>query len=218
MSGYGLFILYIHTYVCMYVCTYVCMYVRTYVCALLPPYQYCDVYTSWICHIVCTSAGQVQAGRQQNEWLFLLTIFAVFPYICIAFHSGEYRRDLWMLNGTVEGSQPFTPLCSRIWFSYAHLHGLLMGLPWGVLLPLGFFIARYYRTKGPLWFILHLTLQVSTAVEGSPVWTKGCVCVCECVCVCVRMCVHACMCLCVCINVCVVCVCVCIYIYIPLPW
>ena len=103
--------------------------------------------------------------------------------------SGEYRRDLWKLNGTVEGSQSFPSQCSRTWFSYAHLHGLLMGLPWGLLLPLGFFIARYYRTKGPLWFILHIVLQVSASLRRK-CCTKGCVCVRVCVCVCVCVIIH----------------------------
>ena len=113
-----------------------------------------------------------------------------------------------MLNGTVERSQPFTPLCSRIWFSYAHLHGLLMGLPWGVLLPLGFFIARYYRTKGPLWFILHLTLQVSTAVEEALYGPRA-----VCVCVCVRACVHV-LCVFVCVYYSVLYMHVCVYLFV----
>ena len=117
--------------------------------------------------------------------------FSLLLPFSLALHSGEYRRDLWKLNGTVEGSQSFSSQCSRTWFSYAHLHGLLMGLPWGLLLPLGFFIARYYRTKGPLWFILHIVLQVSPSLRRK-CCTKGsvlCVCVCACVrvCVCVRV-------------------------------
>jgi len=38
-------------------------------------------------------------------------------------------------------------------------HGVLMGLSWGFLLPIGVFIGRFGRAKNPLWFKLHRGIQ-----------------------------------------------------------
>ena len=117
------------------------------------------------------------------------SICALFLRLCRNFYYG----DLWELSGEVNATQVYN--CDRIWFSYAHLHGLMMALAWGILLPLGFLVARYYRFCGKVWFIIHVTLQVS-------------VCVCVCVCVCACVCVCVCVCACVCVSVCI---CVCLY-------
>ena len=93
---------------------------------------------------------------------------------------GFYYGDLWELSGDVNGTSQYD--CDRIWFSYAHLHGLMMAVAWGILLPLGFLIARYYRFLGKAWIIIHVSLQVSLFV---PV----CVCVYESVCVSMCVCV-----------------------------
>ena len=83
------------------------------------------------------------------------SICALFLRLCRNFYYG----DLWELSGEVNATQVYN--CDRIWFSYAHLHGLMMALAWGILLPLGFLVARYYRFCGKAWFIIHVTLQVS---------------------------------------------------------
>ena len=71
-------------------------------------------------------------------------------------------NDLWMISGDVNKTTRLTPQCERVWFSYAHLHGLMMGVAWGLLLPLGFLIARYYKNSKMVWFVIHVTLQVRT--------------------------------------------------------
>jgi hypothetical protein len=73
-------------------------------------------------------------------------------------------NDLWILSGDVEGASRFTSQCDAVWFSYAHLHGLLMGTAWGLLLPLGFLIARYYKNTKKIWFVFHVSLQVRTVL------------------------------------------------------
>ncbi|KAL6062525.1 DBH-like monooxygenase protein 1, variant 2 [Balamuthia mandrillaris] len=40
------------------------------------------------------------------------------------------------------------------------LHGLLMALGWGILLPLGTFWPRFFKRYDPLWFHLHRVFQV----------------------------------------------------------
>ncbi|KAM7476528.1 hypothetical protein LguiB_023771 [Lonicera macranthoides] len=39
-------------------------------------------------------------------------------------------------------------------------HGILGLIGWGVILPYGAIIARYLKQKGPLWFYLHLSIQL----------------------------------------------------------
>jgi len=46
------------------------------------------------------------------------------------------------------------------------LHGVLMLLGWGVLLPAGVLIARYLKWKGSLWLKLHIGLQISGLAFG----------------------------------------------------
>ena len=80
------------------------------------------------------------------------------------FSSSSQFNDLWILSGDVEGASRFTSQCDAVWFSYAHLHGLLMGTAWGLLLPLGFLIARYYKNTKKVWFVFHVSLQVRTVL------------------------------------------------------
>ena len=46
------------------------------------------------------------------------------------------------------------------------LHGVLMMLGWGVLLPAGVLIARFLKWKGPVWLKLHIGLQTSGLALG----------------------------------------------------
>jgi len=45
--------------------------------------------------------------------------------------------------------------------SWRTAHGVLMGVSWGFLLPIGVFIARFGRIKNPLWFKIHRAVQVT---------------------------------------------------------
>jgi len=38
-------------------------------------------------------------------------------------------------------------------------HGILGIIGWGLILPVGAIIARYFRHKDPLWFYLHAIIQ-----------------------------------------------------------
>ena len=60
--------------------------------------------------------------------------------------------------------------CPGIYFSFVHLHGVLMYVAWGLLLPLGALLGRYYRFCWPVWFILHIIVQVS---ESRVRWREG---------------------------------------------
>lgn len=66
--------------------------------------------------------------------------------------------DLWQLTWTKEDGEP-TSCPGGDYFSFVHLHGVLMYLAWGLLLPLGTLLGRYYRSCWPFWFILHIIVQ-----------------------------------------------------------
>lgn len=45
-------------------------------------------------------------------------------------------------------------------------HGIVAILGWGLILPIGAIIARYFRHKDPLWFYLHSVIQLIGFVFG----------------------------------------------------
>ncbi|VAH87829.1 unnamed protein product [Triticum turgidum subsp. durum] len=57
-----------------------------------------------------------------------------------------------------------------------NLHGVLNGVGWGVLIPLGAMIARYLRVfeaADPAWFYLHIACQISGYALGVAGWGLG---------------------------------------------
>ena len=72
----------------------------------------------------------------------------------------EYQQTLWRLTGDMADSEGLP--CPSPQFTYVHLHGIFMYLAWGLLLPLGVLLGRYYKWAWPCWFILHIIVQVST--------------------------------------------------------
>lgn len=73
--------------------------------------------------------------------------------------DGVLLNDLWLLE-TTGGGKPQYLSCSYTWFSVLHLHGILMYIAWGLLLPFGAMMGRYYRWSWPVWFIVHVVCQV----------------------------------------------------------
>ncbi|KAJ4957155.1 hypothetical protein NE237_013938 [Protea cynaroides] len=45
-------------------------------------------------------------------------------------------------------------------------HGILATIGWGVLLPTGGIIARYYKHRDPLWYYLHISIQFVGFIFG----------------------------------------------------
>ncbi|KAL3531055.1 hypothetical protein ACH5RR_010377 [Cinchona calisaya] len=57
-----------------------------------------------------------------------------------------------------------------------NIHGILNGVSWGLMFPIGIIIARYLRTfpsADPVWFYLHAFCQVSAYVIGVVGWGTG---------------------------------------------
>ncbi|EEF29330.1 dopamine beta-monooxygenase, putative [Ricinus communis] len=57
-----------------------------------------------------------------------------------------------------------------------NIHGVLNGVSWGILFPVGVIIARYLRTfqsADPAWFYLHVSCQVSAYAIGVAGWATG---------------------------------------------
>jgi cytochrome b561 len=56
------------------------------------------------------------------------------------------------------------------------IHGVLNGVAWGILIPLGAMIARYLRvfeSADPAWFYLHIACQCSGYILGVAGWGLG---------------------------------------------
>ncbi|CAN8324930.1 unnamed protein product [Cochlearia groenlandica] len=57
-----------------------------------------------------------------------------------------------------------------------NIHGILNGLSWGVMMPIGAIIARYLRvaeSADPAWFYIHVLCQASAYVIGVAGWATG---------------------------------------------
>lgn len=46
-------------------------------------------------------------------------------------------------------------------------HGALAGLGWGVLMPIGIALARYFKRHDPFWFYAHISVQGVGFVLGA---------------------------------------------------
>ncbi|KAL6990664.1 hypothetical protein U1Q18_008783 [Sarracenia purpurea var. burkii] len=57
-----------------------------------------------------------------------------------------------------------------------NIHGILNGISWGIMMPLGVLIARYvkvFESADPAWFYLHATCQTSAYIIGVAGWATG---------------------------------------------
>jgi len=56
-------------------------------------------------------------------------------------YSSELLNDVWILTGEPVSSQDLSGDCPAVWFSYLHLHGILLSVAWGMLFPTGVLVA-----------------------------------------------------------------------------
>ncbi|KAJ7539188.1 hypothetical protein O6H91_11G080300 [Diphasiastrum complanatum] len=77
------------------------------------------------------------------------------------------RKSIDMSSGAISGggSAPHQHL--------KNVHGILNGLSWGVILPLGAMAARYLRRWDPAWFYSHIFIQFTGYVLGVIGWSIG---------------------------------------------
>ncbi|XP_013403073.1 actin-fragmin kinase isoform X2 [Lingula anatina] len=73
-------------------------------------------------------------------------------------------NDLWLLrgNGSSVTSLEVSTKCGGpfiVFWNLIVLHTVFMFAGWGILLQAGAFIARYFKWKGPKWFLIHRVLQ-----------------------------------------------------------
>lgn len=57
-----------------------------------------------------------------------------------------------------------------------NIHGVLNGVSWGIMMPLGVVIARYmkvFKVTTPAWYYLHATCQTSAYIIGVAGWATG---------------------------------------------
>lgn len=74
----------------------------------------------------------------------------------ISFHNLYYTSFSVFLDGRGAGDGvPVSELQRR-----QQIHGILMLVSWGFLLPAGAVIAKFYKNRDPWWFRLHLVCQI----------------------------------------------------------
>ncbi|XP_060068247.1 uncharacterized protein LOC132548400 [Ylistrum balloti] len=86
----------------------------------------------------------------------------VYMFGGVLLESGDVTNDLWLLSGTAVDTETAEVLpCAKNFANWILLHGIFMMLGWGCLLIWGAIIARYFNGKGKVWFIFHVSFQVS---------------------------------------------------------
>ncbi|KAG2491465.1 hypothetical protein HYH03_010250 [Edaphochlamys debaryana] len=113
--------------------------------------------------LMLRAGGQVPAFRAQAAVAHDLATGRVWVFGGQLRDGGAISADLYMLQGDPAVTPPHSVGCgSSMLFPY--LHGLFMGLGWGVLLQAGWFIARYFKAHDPRWFHLHRACQITGLV------------------------------------------------------
>ncbi|KAJ3678184.1 hypothetical protein LUZ60_001987 [Juncus effusus] len=67
-------------------------------------------------------------------------------------HSNQASSSINYATGTVSGAGGGGP-------SKAKWHGFFVGLGWGILVPIGIIMARYFKHHDPFWFYAHISIQ-----------------------------------------------------------
>ncbi|TYI73069.1 hypothetical protein E1A91_D07G104700v1 [Gossypium mustelinum] len=83
----------------------------------------------------------------------------------------QSKGTLDLKNGHTSGSSGGDTTIKK-----KNIHGILNGVSWGILFPLGAMIARYIRafeSADPAWFYLHMLCQISGYAIGVAGWGTG---------------------------------------------
>jgi len=85
----------------------------------------------------------------------LILLWSVGPGNALASHGASKGAYAVRLDGGEAGAVALTDIQK-----FKRLHGILMTISWGFLLPAGAVIAKFFKHKDPLWFHLHRFFQV----------------------------------------------------------
>jgi hypothetical protein len=98
-----------------------------------------------------------QLSTTKPQWSHL--IYAVGPSGSLpsnnylAEHSSKASSTIDYSAGTASGAGGGSS------FDKARWHGLLVALGWGILMPIGIMMARYFKKYDPFWFYAHISIQ-----------------------------------------------------------
>ena len=92
--------------------------------------------------------------------------------------SGGDGDAIWLLEGNVDSVDETEVIgdgCSSNYWSLIHFHGLFMFIGWGLLLVVGVFFAKFFRSKDPLWFRVHVGCQVKNDYSMKTLFFYACI-------------------------------------------
>ncbi|KAL6978141.1 hypothetical protein U1Q18_044911 [Sarracenia purpurea var. burkii] len=100
-------------------------------------------------------AFQLNTGQPRSQLLYAVGPTGIFPsapgYV-LTEHSNHVSTTLNYVTGeTQTQNSPYSNL--------RRSHGILNMLGWGILLPIGAIVARYFRRWDPIWFYSHISIQ-----------------------------------------------------------
>ncbi|KAK9815929.1 hypothetical protein WJX72_012106 [[Myrmecia] bisecta] len=125
--------------------------------------------------VVTSSAAKTTDGRLQATFSLKMTqsieqLSTPLPFIsAVGPLSTEERCQEHAASAKVSGSINFGTGVSNVEVTSDNkpkIHGWLMVVSWGFLIPVGVLIARYMRSVDPWWFHLHRAIQLTAFLVG----------------------------------------------------
>ncbi|KAG2454844.1 hypothetical protein HYH02_000676 [Chlamydomonas schloesseri] len=110
--------------------------------------------------LLLRASGEVPAFRGQPAIAHEVAIGRVWVFGGQLRSGNALSNDLYELRGDPAATPLYPGGSCGSSFLYPHLHGIFMGLAWGILLQAGWFIARYFKRHDPTWFHLHRACQI----------------------------------------------------------
>ncbi|KAF3329423.1 putative ferric-chelate reductase 1 [Carex littledalei] len=117
--------------------------------------------------VIVSQSSQLYLAFQLNttmpQWSHL--IYAVGPSGSLPSnnylpeHSSKASSSVEYSAGTVSGAGSGSS-------DKARWHGFLVALGWGILMPVGIMMARYFKKYDPFWFYAHISIQGAGFVLG----------------------------------------------------
>ncbi|PSR86262.1 Cytochrome b561 and DOMON domain-containing protein [Actinidia chinensis var. chinensis] len=100
-------------------------------------------------------AFQLSTDRPENRLLYAVGPIGVFPTapnFRLTEHNNKVSTTLNYVTGQTQTQKsPYSNLRKS--------HGILNMLGWGILMPIGAIVARYFKQWDPIWFYSHISIQ-----------------------------------------------------------
>lgn len=108
-------------------------------------------------------AFQINTAEPRKDLLYAVGPYGVFPVAIDGLKLTEHRdKGQASLDYTTGRSKSMKSPYTGI----RRTHGAINMLGWGILMPIGAIVARYFKQWDPIWFYSHIAIQVFSFLFG----------------------------------------------------